>query len=144
MPITVSEAEGAQSLSLSFGLGLTYAINEAWSLTPATSIGLVGSKDLASAAGMGALSLTSANTTPKDGYSINYGNMIGYYQTLDLQVGDLNINRRCGSRKNEYRLLIFKKYLKIKKGRCRIIKINTDLFAGWLIRVPLYPSPHAK
>ena len=92
LPITYAEIEGGKSGAVSLGIGLTYGINERWSLSPAAGAGVVGSADLGSAGGIGSLSLTSAYTIPRDGWSLNIGNMVGYYETLDISLGDYDFN----------------------------------------------------
>ena len=92
LPITYADIEGGKSGAVSLGIGLTYAMNERWSLSPAAGAGLVGSVDLGSAGGIGSLSLTSAYTIPREGWSLNIGNMLGYYETLDVELGDYDFN----------------------------------------------------
>jgi len=92
LPITYADAEGGKSGAVSLGIGLTYAMNERWSLSPAAGAGVVGSVDLGSAGGIGSLSLTSAYTIPREGWSLNIGNMIGYYETLDISFRDYDFN----------------------------------------------------
>ena len=92
LPITYADTEGGKSGVVSLGIGLTYAMNERWLLSPAAGMGVVYSDDLGSAGGIGSLSLTSAYTIPKHGWSLNIGNMVGYYETLDISLGDYDIN----------------------------------------------------
>lgn len=92
LPITVADVEGAKSGNAALGVGLTFGINDRWSLTPAVGAGLVGSEDLGSAGAVGSGSLTSAYTIPMDGYSLNIGNMVGYFETLAFSYGDYDFN----------------------------------------------------
>ena len=92
LPITYADAEGGKSGAISLGIGLTYAMNERWSLSPAAGLGVVGSADMGSSGGIGSLSLTSAYTIPRHGWSLNIGNMVGYYETLDISLGDYDFN----------------------------------------------------
>ena len=87
LPLTYAEIEGGKSVAASIGTGLTWGLTERWSLSPAVGAGLTGSVDLGAAGGIGSASLTSAYTIPFDEYTINVGNMIGYYETLDIEVG---------------------------------------------------------
>ena len=87
LPLTYAEIEGAKSAAASLGAGLTYGLNDRWSLSPAIEAGVTGSVDVGAAGGIGSASLTSAYTIPFERYSINVGNMIGYYKTLDIEVG---------------------------------------------------------
>lgn len=88
MPLTYSRIEGGRSAAASIGAGLTWGLNERWSLSPAVGAGLAGSVDPGAAGGIGSASLTSAYTIPfRHEYTINIGNMIGYYETLDIEVG---------------------------------------------------------
>ena len=92
LPITYADIEGGKSGAVSLGIGLTYAMNERWLLSPAAATGVVGSVDLGSAGGIGSLSLTSAYTIPREGWSLNIGNMVGYYETLQIELGDYEFN----------------------------------------------------
>ena len=87
LPLTYAEIEGGRSGAASFNAGLTLGVTEQWSLSPAVGAGLAGSVDLGAAGGIGSASLTSAYTIPFDKYSLNIGNMVGYYETLDIEVG---------------------------------------------------------
>ena len=87
LPLTYAEIEGGESTAASIGASLTYGLNDRWSLSPAIEAGLAGSIDLGAAGGIGSASLTSAYTIPFEKYSLNIGNMIGYYETLDIKVG---------------------------------------------------------
>ena len=92
VPITYADIEGGKSGAVSLGIGMNYGMNEHWSLSPAAGAGLVGSIDLGSAGGVGSISLTSAYTIPREGWSLNIGNMVGYYETLAIQVGDYDFD----------------------------------------------------
>lgn len=92
LPITYADIEGGKSGAVSLGIGLTYAMKEHWSLSPAAGAGVVGSADLGSAGGIGSISLTSAYTIPREDWSLNIGNMVGYYETLDISIGDYDFN----------------------------------------------------
>ena len=86
LPLTYVDVEGATVVHAAFGIGLTYAVSKRWSLSPAIGAGAVASVDLGSAGGVSSLSLTSAYTIPRKKWSLNVGNMIGYYETLDFKV----------------------------------------------------------
>ena len=92
LPLTYADIEGGTSGAASLGIGLTYAMNERWTLSPAAGAGVVGSVDLGSAGGIGSISLTSAYTIPRPGWSLNIGNMVGYYETLDISLGGYDFN----------------------------------------------------
>ena len=87
LPLTYAEIEGGKSAAASLGAGLTYGLNDQWSLSPAIEVGVAGSVDLGAGGGIGSASLTSAYTIPFERYSLNVGNMVGYYKTLDIKVG---------------------------------------------------------
>ena len=92
LPVTYAEIEGGRSAAISFDAGLTYGVNERWSLSPRLGAGVVGSIDLGAGGGIGSVSVTSAYAIPLDGWSLNIGNMIGHYETLDISIGDYNFN----------------------------------------------------
>ena len=87
LPLTYAEIEGGKSAAASFGAGLTWGLTDRWSLSPAIEAGVAGSVDLGAGGGIGSASLTSAYTIPFERYSLNVGNMVGYYKTLDIKVG---------------------------------------------------------
>ena len=92
LPLTYAEIEGGRSGAASISAGLTWGLTEQWALSPAVGAGLAGSVDLGAAGGIGSASLTSAWTIPIDKYSLNVGNMVGYYQTLDIKVGNYSFD----------------------------------------------------
>lgn len=92
LPIAYAEIEGGETLSASLGLGATFGVNDRWSLSPAFGVGVTGSADLGAGGGIGSVSLTSAYTIPIDKYSLSIGNMIAYYETLDLKIKDYSFN----------------------------------------------------
>lgn len=87
LPLTYAEIEGGKSGAAFINAGLTWGLTERWSLSPAVGAGLAGSVDLGAAGGIGSASLTSAWTIPFEQVSLNVGNMVGYYETLDIEVG---------------------------------------------------------
>ena len=86
-PVTWAKVEGGESYAASLGANLTYGVSERWSLSPAMGLGLAGSLDLGAAGGIGSVSLTSAWRLPFGESFLNVGNMIGYYETLDIEIG---------------------------------------------------------
>jgi len=86
-PITVTDAGGAKSYGINFGLSYRIPINDEWALTPAAGYGVTGSVDLGSGAAMLAASLTSQYTLQMDGYDLSIGNMAGVYQSSKINVG---------------------------------------------------------
>ena len=91
-PITYAEIEGGESYAASIGGSMTWGMNERWSLSPAVGVGVTGSADLASGGGLGSVSLTSAYTVPFERFDLNIGNMVGYYETLKIEVGDYHFD----------------------------------------------------
>ena len=92
LPITYAEIEGAESYAVSIGGSMTFGMNERWSLSPAVGVGVTGSVDLASGGGIGSVSLTSAYTVPFERFDLSIGNMVGYYETLKIEVGDYHFD----------------------------------------------------
>jgi len=89
LPISYTEVEGSESVSLGLGIAYSYPVNKNWILTPAVSYGASGSIDLGAFAQIASASLTSAYKWDLgDDYTLNMGNMIGYYSTVKLYDGD--------------------------------------------------------
>ncbi len=87
-PITYAEIEGAEGYAASIGGSMTWGITNRWSLSPAIGVGVTGSLDLVSGGGIGSVSLTSAYTVPFERFDLSIGNMVGYYETLKIEIGD--------------------------------------------------------
>jgi hypothetical protein len=89
LPLTGGQIENSKIYSAQAGLGIGIPISPAWTLTPAIGYGITGSKDLLQASQQVSISLTSAYTIPlDDGYLLSFGNMLGYYSTVKLQIKD--------------------------------------------------------
>lgn len=93
LPITLTDTNGAKSANIALGIGMTFALSDRWSLTPAVAAGVVGSVDLGSAGGIGSTSLTSTYRLPlNNGYSLGIGNMVGYFKTLEFEIDDYSFD----------------------------------------------------
>lgn len=88
MPITYSKVGDAESYNISLGLAYRYPINDNWSITPSIGTGVVGSIDLASAGQVLSTSATSTYIHQIENYTLTVANMLGYYQTVKVKVGD--------------------------------------------------------
>ncbi len=93
LPVTFNDVEGAKTYHIAAGANYRVPIDDDWALTPAVNWGVTGSKDLGSVAQVVSLSLTSTyNIELGANHRIAIGNMIGYYKTLKLTVGDYSFN----------------------------------------------------
>lgn len=94
LPIAYSTVDGAKSFSAGGGLAVTFPAKKNWFLTPSLMYGLGGSIDLGSAAHLVSGSLTSSYSLPSANGRVIYtlGNMIGYYSTLKLTIGEFTID----------------------------------------------------
>lgn len=93
VPLTYVSNNGAKSFSAMVGLGVRAPITANWSLTPAVRLGLTGSADLGAASAIYSGGLTSLyQFDPIAQYQIGIANMVGYYKTKSLKVGDYNID----------------------------------------------------
>ena len=101
-PLTYVDNNGSKAYNGSLGLGLTLeALNtietdendtgrngRKWLITPAIRGGLVGSRDLGSAAHVFSGSVTSNYNIYLGEYTVSIGNMFGVYKTGDIEIGD--------------------------------------------------------
>lgn len=88
-PFTLADSEGAKSYYGGLGVHYRMPLATGWALTPAASWSVTGSRDLGSAAQILSASVTSSYILPvQETSSIAIGNMIGYYKTLNLTVGE--------------------------------------------------------
>jgi hypothetical protein len=92
LPVTYSEVGGAKAYNLGFGASYRLPINDEWTLTPSLSYGAAGSKELGAFGQAVSASLTSGYVISGKGYDVAIGNMVGYYSTLKLSVGDYSYN----------------------------------------------------
>lgn len=92
LPLTYSEVGGAKAYNLGFGAAYRMPMNDNWTLTPAFSYGASGSKDLSAFGQAASGSITSSYVINGNGFDIAVGNMVGYYRTLKLSVGDYSYN----------------------------------------------------
>jgi len=93
LPITYMEVDGASSYQLNFGLAYKKNINRIWALTPSLGYGLTGSDDLGSLGHIVSVALTSdlmLYESPK--FQLSMGNMVGYYLTLPVRLGDYSVD----------------------------------------------------
>lgn len=92
-PITYMQVQGASSYRLNLGLSYNKSIFAIWSLTPSFGYGLTGSTDLGAAGHIISASLTSdLRLYEGGGYRLSMGNMVGYYVTLPVRVGEYSVN----------------------------------------------------
>ncbi|MBI3599272.1 MAG: hypothetical protein HY097_01330 [Nitrospinae bacterium] len=92
IPIALLDVQGAQSYDLGIGAAISLPVNEEWLLTPSIDYGAVGSVDMGSLGQIVSGSLTSAYTIKADKYTFNIGNMLSYYKTMKLQIGDYSFD----------------------------------------------------
>jgi hypothetical protein len=92
-PVTLADSEGAKSYYAGLGVHYRVPLATRWALTSAASWALTGSRDLGSAAQIVSVSVTSSYVLPvQETSSLAIGNMIGYYRTLNLTVGDYSFD----------------------------------------------------
>ena len=88
VPISVADVNGARSFHLGAGVAYRKPMNDNWTLTPSFKYSLVGSKDLATVAGLYSISVTSAYLFDLPDYDIAIGNMVSYNKTAKFSAGD--------------------------------------------------------
>jgi hypothetical protein len=92
MPITLSDTEGAKSYHLNPGVSYRVPMTDAWSLSGAVRLGLVGSEDIGALAGVVSGSVASTYAIRGSGFDVAIGNMLGYYATTKVSSGDYSGN----------------------------------------------------
>lgn len=91
-PITYMEIGGATAYRGNLGIAYRKTLFPRWSLTPAIGYGITGSSDLGSLAQIVSGSLTSDLVLHQSSaLRISMGNMVGYYATLPINMGDYSI-----------------------------------------------------
>ncbi len=91
-PISSSSTGSAKTYGVNFGAAYRFPVNDEWSLSPALGYGISGSEDLGSGASMLAASLTSQYTIRLDSFDLAIGNMVGVYQSTQLNVGSYSVD----------------------------------------------------
>lgn len=91
-PLSYVETNDSKSYKGSLGAALSYPMNEKWTLIPAARIGVLGSKDLGTAAAVYSGSLTSLYHFPYKDMNLMIGNMLGITQTADLEIEDNDLS----------------------------------------------------
>jgi hypothetical protein len=92
LPLTYIKNNGAKTASAMLGVGLGIPVAEHWSLTPALRVGVAGSSDLGSAGIVYSGGVTSLyRFDPINGFGIGVANMLAYYKTTSVKVGDYDV-----------------------------------------------------
>jgi hypothetical protein len=88
---------GAKAYGINLGVAYRLPVNDDWALTPALGYGVTGSEDLGSGASMFAASVTSQYSWKMDGYDLAMGNMVGVYQSTQLNAGSYSIDPKISN-----------------------------------------------
>jgi hypothetical protein len=96
-PVTSSDTVGAKAYGINLGVAYRLPVNDDWALTPALGYGVTGSEDLGSGASMFAASVTSQYSWKMDGYDLAMGNMVGVYQSTQLNAGSYSIDPKISN-----------------------------------------------
>jgi hypothetical protein len=96
-PITSSDTAGAKVYGVNLGAAYRFPVSDDWALTPAAGYGVSGSEDLGSGASMMAVSITSQYGWKMDGYDLALGNMVGVYQSTQLNAGGYSVDPKISN-----------------------------------------------
>lgn len=92
-PLTYMEVDGASSYRGELALAYRKNLFSRWSLTPALGYGIAGSSDLGSLGHIFSGSLTSDLLLWNGSKArLSMGNMVGYYATLPVRLGDYSVD----------------------------------------------------
>ena len=92
MPLGITDTEGSISYNADVGVTFSYPLTRSWTLTPGLSYGVGGSDDLGASASINGYSLLSSYRFVFGNYLYNIGNMIGYYETGSVSLGDYDVD----------------------------------------------------
>ena len=93
LPLTYVEVEGAAAYRGMLGLSYKKVLSSRWALTPSLGYGIAGSSDLGSLGHILSASLTSDLQLYNSGkFSLSMGNLLGYYLTLPVRIGDYGVD----------------------------------------------------
>ncbi|MBU6338303.1 MAG: hypothetical protein KGR19_10905 [Acidobacteria bacterium] len=88
VPITLLELGDTKTVQTGLGIAYRLPMNDRWTITPAGRASVVASIDRATASFLYSGSLSSNYVIPMKGFDLVFGNMIGYYSTGKVSVGD--------------------------------------------------------
>jgi hypothetical protein len=88
LPITLLELGSTKTVQTGLGIAYRLPMNDRWTITPAGRASVVASVDRATASFLYSGSLSSNYVIPMKGFDLVLGNMIGYYSTGKVSVGD--------------------------------------------------------
>lgn len=97
LPLTYLNTQGAQTGAASLGLGVTVPVAENLSVTPRVAVGATGSVDLASAAAMYAVSVTTAYRINWNDYALILGSMLGYSHSIGISIGSFSVDPKLSN-----------------------------------------------
>ncbi|HYN77126.1 MAG TPA: hypothetical protein VES73_04965 [Lamprocystis sp. (in: g-proteobacteria)] len=93
IPLSYIEVEGAAAYRGQLGLSYKKIISTRWALTPSLGYGISGSSDVGSLGHILSFSLTSDLLLFNNGkFSLSMGNLLGYYLTLPVRIGDYSVD----------------------------------------------------
>lgn len=93
IPLSYTDVEGAKSYNLGLGFSYSHPVTDEWIISPSVGYNIAASKNLATLAQIGNVSLASSYTyTLPNKHRISIGNMVGYYTTLKFYDGDYAYN----------------------------------------------------
>jgi hypothetical protein len=92
-PLTYMDIDGADAYRGNVGLSYKKNVFRRWALTPSVGYGITGSADLGSRGHILSGSLTSDLMLYDSGpYQLSMGNLAGYYLTMPVRVGDIDVD----------------------------------------------------
>ncbi len=131
LPFTYSDSEGASSYAASFGTGVRVPIMPNWAVTPLVRVAGVGSEDLGAAAVIYSGSVTSDFRVPLDNNNdFQLGNMIGYYKTNGITVGDYHIDYDLGNTRLKNGVALAHRFTPDKNALTGRVFFNDSRFYG--------------
>ncbi|WP_137939090.1 hypothetical protein [Chitinivorax sp. B] len=87
-----TEVEGAKAYDAGLQVAYRQPVSDNWFIGMNGSLRATGSKDLGSGAGIAGLTVMSSYLIRADNWGITIGNMVGFYSTLKVKVGDTSYN----------------------------------------------------
>ena len=92
LPISRMEISNSIAYHVSPSIAVSLPVNKFWTMTPSLGYGLSGSDDFGTGTQLVTGSLTNAFKFELWGLRHTYGNMVGYYDSLKLSIGDFSID----------------------------------------------------
>jgi hypothetical protein len=128
LPLTYMKTNGAQSGSVSLGVGFRFPAAERWTLTPMVRGGVAGSQDLGAAGAIYSGSIMSnIRLLPNQGVDFGLLNMVSYYRTQPIKIGQYDVGPQLSN-------IVYRNGFEMGGATGMTVKGNPTTWSAQLVR----------